>query len=134
MDVRSLQQLELLKKRQCRLLTEASDLTRQLAQALERRDRVSADLLLGMRQEPLLALGELDQQVEQTLMQLPEEDAVRGNELLHGAQPTDAAEKALCSEVARFQRQKAALVALDRQLSLRAVGRKSFYKTFREET
>jgi hypothetical protein len=77
MDVRVLDEL-LLKERLLYVkLAEFEDLTRQLAEALDRRDEISVQMLLNMRAEPANQLQEADRQLRSRLLELPEEDAIR---------------------------------------------------------
>ena len=109
------------------LLVEANDLTKQLAQALERKDQVSAQLLLGMRETPLRTLREIADSIEDYILSLPEESAIRGHELLLGAAAEDDSEVPLCDEVARFQRLLKSVMDLDRSISLKVGGNNSLY-------
>lgn len=115
-------------------LIETGDLTGQLAEALERKDQISVEMLLSMRAEPLRQLQELQQGIQTYLLSLPPESAIRGQELLNGAPAAVPREEALAGEVAKFRRNLAGIVERDRRMSLTLGGRKSFYNLVREHT
>ena len=127
---------ELCQRRRVQMLRlmEVADLTAQLAQALDRRDQVSVTLLLSMREEPLHLLEEMERDLRAHLLDLPQQDAIRANELLRGAQAETEEEAALCEQTARYRRLLESVSAQDRQLSLRIGGARSFYRTFRPPT
>lgn len=116
------------KKRQFVKLSEVSDLTRQLAQALDRKDQVSVRMVLSMREEPVRQAAELEEAAQRYLLTLPEDDAIRLNELFNGAEETCAQERPLREQVARNRRLLQNLLELDRRLSQRLGGGKSFYR------
>ena len=127
METYELQELCRRKKSQCLLLVEVTDLTRQLGQALERKDEISAQMILGMRETPVNGLREIADGIDDYILSLPEESAIRGHELLTGAPPQEDRELPLSNEVARFQRLLQAVVDLDRSISLKVAGSKSVY-------
>ncbi len=131
MDKQKLDELCEKKKRQIVKLIEVADVTRQIAEAVERGDGVSAELLLGEREQPVRELSELEESVRASLPRLPEADAIRVNELLRGGEAETEEEKPLVDQVAQFRRILASVVALDQQVSLRLGGNQSFYKKFR---
>ncbi len=119
------------KKSQTVKLIEAADVTRRIAEAVDRGDSVAAQMMLGEREEPVRQLKELEEGIRAYLLDLPEQDAVRLNELLGGGEPESEDEKALAEQVAQFRRILDSVIALDKQLSLRMGGSQSFYKKFR---
>lgn len=133
MEEFALEEIGQLKKRQFLLLTEVSDLTEQLAQAVDRVDQVSVKMVLSMRQEPCTRLQETEDTIQAKLLSLPEEDAIRMSELLNGAQAESQREEALCWQVAQNRRILEKLTETDRRVSLRLGGKGSFYKKYREE-
>lgn len=131
MEGRVLDEL-LLRSRQLYVkLMEFEDLTVQLAEAVERRDEVSVQMLLTMRNEPAHRLQEINQQMRQRLMELPEEDAIRANEILRGAAQQAPEETALCALVAQNRRLLQRCQETDKRVSLSVGGKRSFYNTFR---
>ena len=112
-------------------LMEVSDLTGQIAQALDRRDEVSITVLLSMREDPLRRLTELEQDLRSHLLTLPPEDAIRARELLDGAAAETEEEGRVRDCSAQFRRLLESVTAQDRQISLRMGGQRSFYRMFR---
>ena len=112
-------------------LIEVSDLTGQIAQALDRRDEVSITVLLSMREDPLRRLTELEQDLRSHLLTLPPEDAIRARELLDGAAAGTEEEGRVRDCSAQFRRLLESVTAQDRQISLRMGGQRSFYRMFR---
>ena len=119
-------------KAQTLRLMEVSDLTRQIAQAAARNDQVSVTMLLSMREEPLQRLREMRNSLQEFLLRLPEPSAIRARELLDGAEAASEEEQPLCQQAGQFRRLLESVMALDRQVSLRMGGKRSFYRTFRE--
>ena len=52
-------------KRMGNLLNEVLDLSRQIAQALDRNDQVAVEMLIAMRQEPITKLEEAKQALQE---------------------------------------------------------------------
>lgn len=119
------------KKDQTIKLIEVADVTRQIAEAVERGDSVAAQMLLGEREQPVRELRELEEGVRAYVLSRPEQEAIRLNELLGGGEPETGDEKALAEQVAQFSRILDSVLALDKQLSIRLGGNKSFYNKFR---
>lgn len=119
------------KRRQAACLVEVDSLTGQLAQAMDRGDQVSVNMVLAMRGDPISQARELEDSARAYLLTLPEEDAIRGRELLDGSPAQDPGEEALSSVVAQNRRVLERIREADRRLSLRLGGRHSFYEKFR---
>ena len=119
------------KKDQTIKLIEAADVTRRIAEAVERGDSVAAQMMLSEREQPVRELRELEDGVHEYVTSLPEQEAIRLNELLRGGEPETEDERALAEQVAQFRRILDSVVTLDRQLSIRLGGNQSFYKKFR---
>ncbi len=131
MGMLELEELRKRKKEQTIKLIEVADVTRQIAEAVERGDVVAAQMILGEREQPVRQLRELEEGIRAYVMERPEQDAIRLNELLGGGEPETADEKALAEQVTQFRRILDSVLALDKQLSLRMGGSQSFYKKFR---
>jgi hypothetical protein len=131
MDSHNLDELWRRKKLQTVRLMEVNDLTRQLLQAAERRDQVSVSMILAMREDPVQRLGEMEASLQAYVNALPQEDAIRAAELLDGAEASGADEARLCEQVAQYRRLLESTLEMDRRLSLRMGGNRSFYKMFR---
>lgn len=131
MDGRVLQELVLKTRHLYIKLTEFESLTTQLAQAVDRRDEVSVRMLLNMREEPACQLQEIDQYLRARLLELPEDDAIRGRELLEGASAEEPGEERLCAQVSQNRRLLRRCMELDRRVSTRVDGTRSFYAKYR---
>ena len=110
---------------------EVSELTRQILVAAERRDQVSVSMLLSMREDPVKRVGALDAECREYLQTLPQEDAIRAAELLNGAPPVNPDEIQLYEQLGQYRRLLESVVEMDRRLSVRMGGERSFYKKFR---
>ena len=69
-------ELTVLERKKYNYLTEMQDLTRQLAECLDRNDQVSARMLVAMRQDPIRQLAEVDSSEKARLNALTEEDRI----------------------------------------------------------
>ena len=110
---------------------EVADLTRQILLAAEHRDQISVTMLLSMREEPVKRLEEVEASCRALVENLPQSDAIRAAELLNGAQPENADEIQLYEQVGQYRRLLESTVEMDRRLSIRMGGERSFYKKFR---
>lgn len=131
MDAHTLEQLYLKARKQYIKLLEFFDLTKQLGEALDRKDEVSVQMLLHMREEPTNSLKELEEQLHTGVLKMPEEDAIRAHQLLVGTEPQREEEEPLCRQIAQNRRLLEQAQELDRRVSLRMDGRHSFYSKFR---
>jgi len=131
MGERELAELCQWKKQQMLKLIDASDLTVQLVDAVDRRDQASVSMLLNMRGEPIRQAEELEARVQERLRALPEEEAVRYGQLLRGEEARTPEEEPLARQAAQNRRVLEKLQELDRKTSLRLGGNSSFYRKFR---
>lgn len=127
-----LEELTGLEKRQFLALTELVGLTEELAQAVDRKDQISVKMVLSMRQEPCQRLQETDTAIREKLLKAPEDEAIRLSALLNGQPAESPREEALCQQVVQNSRLLKKITELDRQVSLRLGGKRSFYKKYRE--
>ena len=132
MELHELDELCKRRRDQILCLMEVSDLTEQLAEAVDRNDQVSVSMLLSMREAPVQRLYEMEQRLQEYLLHLPETSAIRSHELLEGAQPERQEEQQLHEKNASYRRILTSVLERDKRLSLRLGGPKSFYRTFRE--
>jgi hypothetical protein len=110
------------------LLHEVLDLSGQLMQALDRNDRVSVQMLLQMRAEPVSKLKVEDQALRDLCSQAPTpEDRKHLASLLNGDTPSGDQEKALVDLSAANARQMKKVLELDRRLNRRVSREKSVY-------
>ncbi len=112
-------------------LIAVADLTRQMAEAVDRGDEFAMRTLLTEREEPVQQLRETEESIQNYLLSLPEEDAIRAHALLRGGEAETEEEKALAEQTAQFRRILESVLAIDKQLSIRVGGERSFYKKFR---
>lgn len=120
------------KREQLGLLYEVSELTERLAEAIDRRDQVSVQMVLSMRDGPIRTMREIEDGIEEYLPSLPEEDARRCDALLRGAAVELAEEEPLAALVASFRSRLKSVAELDEKLSVRMGGRKSFYHYYKK--
>lgn len=110
-------------------LLEVVKLTEDLAQAIDRRDEVSVRMLLSEREEILLALQEIDSGIREGLLEQPEEDAIRLCALLNGAEPQGPEEEALSLQLGKNRQLLEKISAMDKRISTRLGGKRSFYNS-----
>jgi len=109
-------------------LNEALDLTRQLAEAVDRDDQITIHMLVSMRQEPTDKLARAHQALDQQKAALSAADAERLSALLNGAAEPEPEEAALVNQAALNQRTLKQLVDLDRVVNRKLTREKSVYK------
>lgn len=120
------------KKKQFLKFNEVLSVTEQMVESMERNDKFSVSMLLSMREDPVRQAQEIQDQIGEYLLQMPEPDAIRANELLTGAENGQGMESALCNQVAQNRRLLDRIIRLDKFISQRLGGNRSFYATFRE--
>ncbi|MBS6532737.1 MAG: hypothetical protein KH338_03795 [Oscillospiraceae bacterium] len=117
-----------LEKRMYALLVEGLDLTRQLADAVDRGDPVAMRLVLSMRAEPVEKLRSVRQLLEEQKNALPAEDSVRLAALLNGEAAQRAEEGPLAEQVAANRRLLTQLFEMDKVVSLKLGKDESYYQ------
>lgn len=120
-------ELTVLERKKYNCLLEVEDVTRQLAQALDRNDQVAAQMLVALRQDPLLQLEEVDRGEKQRKASLPAEDQDRLQVLLRDQQARYDGESAFLEQAGKTRKLLERVVELDRRISLRVAGDHSFY-------
>lgn len=115
-------------KRAYTALNEALDLTRQLAEAVDRDDQITVQMLVSMRQEPTDKLARAHQALDQQRQALPGDDGARLTALLKGAAAETAEEGPLVNQVGLNQRVLKQLVDLDRVVNRKLTREKSIYQ------
>ncbi len=116
-------------KRIGNLLNEVYDLTQELAGAADRNDRVSVEMLVAMRREPIDQLTEADRALRELISSAT--DPTKGKrlaELLGGAPAEDASEQALTEQAAGNRRRLARVQEMDRALNQKLTQGKSAYQ------
>ncbi|MCI8801738.1 MAG: hypothetical protein HFG01_00150 [Oscillibacter sp.] len=109
-------------------LNETYDLTRQLADAVDRNDQVTVQMLVAMRQEPVEKLRRGQQVLDQLKAALPPEAQGPMEELLKGTGTPAPEEAALANQAAINQRLLKQLVDLDRIVNRKVTREKSIYQ------
>ena len=120
-------ELTVLEKKKYNHLVEVQDVTRQLAEGLDRNDQVSVRMLVAMRHDPIRLLAEVDNSGKMRVATMPEEDQTRILELTRGAEPRDDGERLFQTQVEKTRRLLEQVVSLDRRVSVRMAGDNSFY-------
>ena len=115
-------------KRRYALLSELFDLTRQLAEAVDRSDEVTIQMLLSMREEPLAQMRQVEENLIRQRAALAEEDGRRLEELLSGAPARRQEENALSEQVGANRRLLGQLVELDKRIKKKVTREKSVYQ------
>ena len=115
-------------KRIYTVLNECLDLTRQLADAVDRDDQVSAQMLVSMRQEPIDKLSRARQALDQQRQSLPPSAAARLSAILRGEAAESAEEAPLTAQIGVNQRVLKQLVELDQVVNRKLAREKSIYK------
>ena len=115
-------------KRRYALLSELFDLTKQLAEAVDRNDEVTIQMLLSMREGPLAQMRQVEENLTRQRSSLSEEDGRRLAELLSGAQAQRQEENALSGQVGTNRRLLGQLVELDKRVNKTVTREKSVYQ------
>ena len=116
-------------KRIYRNLDATMDLSRQMAEAVDRDDQVTVQMLLAMREEPIRELTNAREVLKQQIAASAPEDAKRLRAILNG-EATEAAEEehVLVNQVAANQRLLEQVQQLDKILNQKISREKSIYQ------
>lgn len=106
-------------------LTETYDLTVQMGEALDRNDRTSFGMLLAMRQEPVLRMQELDDNIRRIMENDAPDIETRWHALVDGAAPQDADEQMIVKQMQQNKRVIERLVPIDSRINQVLTERKS---------
>ncbi|MCI8599444.1 MAG: hypothetical protein HFJ10_13560 [Lachnospiraceae bacterium] len=116
-----------------RVLDEVLRVTKEIADALSRDDRVSVQMLLGMRQDEIQSLYENEQRIYRLLECASKSEKEEMLELLQGDGENleeDSFEKKKVGEIGRnIKRNREKIIDLDRAISTKLAGKDSFYET-----
>ena len=121
-------ELTVLERKKYNCLLEVEDVTRQLAEALDRNDQVAARMLVAMRQDPLLQLEEVDRGEKHRKAALAEEDQERIRSLLREQAPRYEGEDVFLEQAGKTRRLLERVVELDQRINVRMAGDQSFYR------
>ena len=127
MDKAKLMDVHILARRMYRLLSEVDDLSRQLAEAVDRNDQVSAEMLMSMREAPIRQLVNTKEDILRQLDTASAEDARRLRQLLNGEEPREEEEKGLAAQAASNTKLLRQVQALDEVLNRKITRDDSIY-------
>ena len=128
MDASTLLDAQVQTKRIYGLLNEAMELSRQMAEAMDRDDQVAIQMLVSMREEPVRKLRQARQALEGQRDALEPETARRLSQLLNGGAAETEAEAPLAAQVGTNRRLLEQLLDLDRVLNRKLTREESIYK------
>lgn len=115
-------------KRIYNLLNEVMDVSRQMAEAMDRDDQVAIQMLVSMREEPIRRLRQARQALEEQRDALEPETAQRLSQLLNGEAAETEAEAPLAAQVGANRRLLEQVLELDRVLNRKLTREESIYK------
>lgn len=108
-------------------MTEVLELTNEMLDAVKRQDRVSMRMCLKMRQEPILKLCNLREQLEQHCNTLSPSSSQELRNILSGKTSLQGEFEPLCKLVTQNQNLFHRTIQADQQLNQMLAGKKSFY-------
>lgn len=103
-------------KKRYSLLTEIFDLTQQMLDALDRDDEVSFQMLLSMRQEPILYMKESDGILSNLKSELPDYIIRRWQELENNAEPESQEEMLFKQQMEQNKRLVERVIPFDKRI------------------
>lgn len=125
-------ELLMLVKRIGTLFNEVTDLSKQLGEAIDRRDEVAIKMILAMRSEPVEKLTIADRSIRELLMSLESgEESARIRAILNGdeSKAQSEQEKLLAEQAAMNIRSHKKIMELDETLNRKIAKDKSIYHT-----
>lgn len=128
MEASTLLDAQVQTKRIYGLLNEVMDLSRQLAEAVDRNDQVAIQMLVSMREEPVRRLRQARQALKEQRDALEPETARRLSQLLNGEAAETEAEAPLAAQVGINRRLLEQVLELDRVLNRKVTREESIYK------
>ena len=115
-------------KRIYNLLNEVMDVSRQMAEAMDRDDQVAIQMLVSMREEPVHRLRQGRRALKEQRDALEPEAALRLTQLLNGEEAETEAEAPLAAQIGANRRLLEQVLELDRVLNRKLTREKSIYK------
>lgn len=115
-------------KRIYNLLNEVMDVSRQMAEAMDRNDQVAIQMLVSMREEPIHKLRQARRVLKEQREALEPETARRLTQLLNGEEAETEAEAPLAAQIGANRRLLEQVLELDRVLNRKLTREKSIYK------
>ena len=111
-----------------RALSELEELTQELAQAADRGDKVSVQMFLAMRRDPLEQMARHQAALRRQYTALPAPDTQLLRALLEApAPPAVSGAETLVRQATRNRTLLTRIIAADRTLNQKVAGRSSFY-------
>lgn len=127
MEASTLMDAHVQAKRIYNLLNEVMDVSRQMAEAVDRNDQVAIQMLVSMREEPVRKLRQARQALVEQRDSLEPEEARRLSQLLNGAEAETEAEQPLAAQVGTNRRLLSQVLELDRVLNRKLTREESIY-------
>lgn len=115
-------------KRIYSLLNEVMDISRQMAEAVDRDDQVAIQMLVSMREEPVHKLRQARRALKEQRDALEPEPALRLSQLLNGEEAETEAEAPLAAQIGANRRLLEQVLELDRVLNRKVTREESIYK------
>ena len=115
-------------KRIYNLLNEVMDVSRQMAEAMDRDDQVAIQMLVSMREEPVHRLRQARRALKEQRDALEPEEALRLTQLLNGEEAKTEAEEPLAAQIGANRRLLEQVLELDRVLNRKLTREKSIYQ------
>ena len=115
-------------KRIYNLLNEVMDVSRQMAEAMDRDDQVAIQMLVSMREEPVHRLRQARRALKEQRDALEPEEALRLTQLLNGEEAKTEAEAPLAAQIGANRRLLEQVLELDRVLNRKLTREESIYK------
>lgn len=114
-------------KRMYALLNEVMDLSVQLAQAVDRDDKVSVNMLMGMRADPVRKLQNVRKTLEMQRDRLEPNERARFAELLNGEPAEIEEERALADQISTNRRLFSRVIDFDERINRKIAKDDSIY-------
>lgn len=114
-------------KRMGKLCDEVYDITKQLADVVDRDDSVSIELVMGMRQEPIDKMSQVEDALHLQVETLPAQDAMRLSALLNGGEAKNEDERLIAAQVAANARALKRVVEMDQVVNKKLAREKSIF-------
>ncbi len=108
-------------------LTETLGISQDLADAIDRQDSVSVNMLLSMRQRPILELQETSSYIDLKRLDLSPSSAERFVALTSGSPANSPEEQPVADQISSNRRLLVRLVELDRRINTKLCGDASYY-------
>lgn len=114
-------------RRMYNLLGEVESLSQQLAEAIDRDDQVTVQMVMAMRGEPIQSALETKEMLKQQVAAMESQEAERIRALLNGAPAQEEADKPLADQVAANDRLMKKILTLDRVINQKIAREQSIY-------